>query len=73
MRGPDRGVRPGAAGQAVQAQGEEAAFLEIMAARRRFDSHTDPEWSAPVDAETSWRRVQEWMRRAGYRDATCRG
>jgi nucleoside-diphosphate-sugar epimerase len=45
---------------------EDAAFLSILGTQRQFVPRIDPDWSAPCDAEASWRGVEAWLRYAGY-------
>lgn len=52
----------------------DAPFLEIMCAGQPFASNVQPGWSPPVDAPSSWSRVQEWLERSGYdRRSSCPG
>lgn len=41
-------------------------LLTIFSAQRYLASRVDPEWRAPVDRETSWLRVRDWLEAAGY-------
>ena len=53
-------------GEATACSAHDDPFLVIMSAERRFEARLDPDWSAPLDRDASWERVQAWMRASGY-------
>ena len=43
-----------------------AIWLTLFSAKRYLRCVLDPEWCPPVDRETSWLRVRDWLDVAGY-------